>query len=112
MVGKKIGISPIDLPVIVTPDSPIDLCVIVIPHLFSITYIDIGELYINIVITHIKLQPMECYHIFSISRVVYLAKNHYESYSPQMVPVTPNLGVWLMDYVLLYTELPDRSGTR
>ena len=42
---------------------------------------------------------MECYHTFSISRGVYLAKNHYDNYSPQMVPVTPNLGVWLMDYI-------------
>ena len=36
--------------------------------------------------THNKLQPMQCYHIFSNSMVVYLAKNHYDSYSPQMVP--------------------------
>ena len=37
-------------------------------------------------ITHKKLQPMQCYHIFSDSRDVYLAKNHYGSYSPHMVP--------------------------
>ena len=44
-------------------------------------------------ITHKKLQPVQCYHIFSNSRVVYLAKNHYGSYSPQMVPTIPP-GSW------------------
>ena len=39
------------------------------------------------VITHKKLPPMQCYHIFSDTRDVYLSKNHYGSYSPQMVPV-------------------------
>ena len=37
-------------------------------------------------ITHKKLQPVQCYHISSNSMVVYLAKNHYGSYFPQMVP--------------------------
>ena len=32
---------------------------------------------------------MKCYHIFSNYMVVYLAKNHYGSYSPQMVPTNP-----------------------
>ena len=41
------------------------------------------------VITHKKLQPMQCYHIFSDTRDVYLSKNHYGSYSPQMVPTNP-----------------------
>ena len=44
-------------------------------------------------ITHKKLQPVQCYHIFSNSRVVYLAKNHYGSYSPKMVPTNPP-GSW------------------
>ena len=39
------------------------------------------------VITQKKLPPMQCYHIFSDTRDVYLSKNHYGSYSPQMVPV-------------------------
>ena len=39
------------------------------------------------VIIHKKLPPMQCYHIFSDTRDVYLSKNHYGSYSPQMVPV-------------------------
>ena len=38
-------------------------------------------------ITHKKLQPLQCYHIFSDSRDVYLSKNCYEHYSPRMVPV-------------------------
>ena len=38
-------------------------------------------------ITHKKLQPLQCYHIFSESRDVYLTKNCYEHYSPRMVPV-------------------------
>ena len=37
------------------------------------------------VITHKKLQPMQCYHMFSDTRDVYLSKNHYGNYSPQMV---------------------------
>ena len=44
-------------------------------------------------ITHKKLQPVQCYHIFSNSMVVYLAKNHYGSYSPQIVPTNPP-GSW------------------
>ena len=49
-------------------------------------------------ITHKKLQPMQCYHIFSNSMVVYLAKHHYDSYSPQMVPTNP-LARGLMGFV-------------
>ena len=41
------------------------------------------------VITHKKLPPMQCYHIFSDTRDVYLSKKHYGSYSPQMVPTNP-----------------------
>ena len=44
------------------------------------------------VITHNKLQPMQCYHICSDTRDVYLSKNHYDSYSPQMVPVAEMSG--------------------
>ena len=54
-------------------------------------------------ITHKKLQPVQCYHIFSNSMVVYLAKNHYGSYSPQMVPTNPP-GSWPM-LILLDEEL-------
>ena len=78
--------------------APIYFRVIVSAHLFFITKICIGKFNTNRVITHKKLPLMECYHTFSISGGVYLAKNHYDNYSPQMVPVTPNLGVWLMDY--------------
>ena len=49
--------------------------------------------HINRVITHNKLPQIQCYHTFSTSRVVYLAKNHYENYSPQMVPTNPT-GSW------------------
>ena len=48
---------------------------------------------INRLITHKKLPLMYCYHIFSNSRVVYLAKNHYENFSPQMVLTNPT-GSW------------------
>ena len=43
-------------------------------------------------IKHNKLQPLQCYHIFSDSRDVYLSKNCYEHYSPRMVPVAGNSG--------------------
>ena len=43
-------------------------------------------------ITHKKLQPMQCYHIFSDSRDAYLSRNCYENYSPRMVPVAGNSG--------------------
>ena len=41
------------------------------------------------VITHRKLPLLQCYHIFSSTRGVYLPKNHYENYSAQMVPTIP-----------------------
>ena len=44
-------------------------------------------------ITHKKLPPMKCYHIFSDTIDVNLSKNHYGSYSPQMVPTNPP-GSW------------------
>ena len=34
-----------------------------------------------------KLQQLHCYHPFSDSLDIYLTKNHYENYSPKMVPV-------------------------
>ena len=49
--------------------------------------------HINRVITHKKLPKMQCYHILSNSGVVYLSKNHYENYSPQMVLTNPT-GSW------------------
>jgi hypothetical protein len=39
------------------------------------------------VIAHKKLPPPHCYHICSNSRDVYLDINHYEHYSPKMLPV-------------------------
>ena len=44
------------------------------------------------VITHTKLLPVQCYHICSDTRDVYLSKNRYGSYSPQMVPVAEMSG--------------------
>ena len=40
-----------------------------------------------------KLQQPHCYHPFSDSRDTYLTKNHYENYSPKMVPTNPT-GSW------------------
>ena len=34
-----------------------------------------------------KLQQLHCYHRFSDSLDIYLTKNHYENYSPKMVPM-------------------------
>ena len=34
-----------------------------------------------------KLQQLHCYHTFSDSLNIYLTKNHYENYSPKMVPI-------------------------
>ena len=34
-----------------------------------------------------KLQQQHCYHPFSDSLDMYLTKNHYENYSPKMVPI-------------------------
>ena len=34
-----------------------------------------------------KLQQLHCYHPFSDSLNIYLTKNHYENYSPKMVPI-------------------------
>ena len=48
-------------------------------------------------IKHKKLPPMQCYHIFSNSMVVYLARNHYGSYSPEIVLTNPP-GAWPRAY--------------
>ena len=47
-----------------------------------------------------KLQQPHCYHPFSDSRDTYLTKNHYENYSPKMVPTNPT-GSWtkLINYL-------------
>ena len=42
-----------------------------------------------------KLRQPHCYHQFSDSRDTYLTKNHYENYSPKMVPTNPT-GSWTM----------------
>ena len=34
-----------------------------------------------------KLQQLHCYHRFSDSLDIYLTKNHYDNYSPKMVPI-------------------------
>ena len=34
-----------------------------------------------------QLQQLHCYHPFSDSLDIYLTKNHYENYSPKMVPI-------------------------
>ena len=44
-------------------------------HLYNMT--DRGE----------KLQQLHCYHPFSDSLDIYLTQNHYENYSPKMVPI-------------------------
>ena len=49
-----------------------------------------------------KLQQPHCYHPFSDSRDTYLTKNHYENYSPKMVPTNPTgswTNYWYMSYV-------------
>ena len=40
-----------------------------------------------------KLQQPHCYHLFSDSGDTYLTKDHYENYSPKMVPTNPT-GSW------------------
>ena len=48
-----------------------------------------------------KLQQLHCYHPFSDSRDTYLTKNHYENYSPKMVPTNPT-GSWTtVDFFLM-----------
>ena len=40
-----------------------------------------------------KLQQMHCYYPFSDSRDIYPTKNHYENYSPKMVPIAKIWGL-------------------
>ena len=64
-----------------------------------------------------KLQQLHCYHPFSDSLDIYLTKNHYENYSPKMVPIAKiwgsgswtrgkkgRISSWEVDY-----KLEDRS---
>jgi hypothetical protein len=48
---------------------------------------------INCMKTQWKLPILQCYHLFSISRDPYLAKNYYEHSCPQMVPMAKILGL-------------------
>ena len=45
-----------------------------------------------------KLQQLHRYHPFSDSRDTYLTKNHYENYSPKMVPTNPT-GSWTKGFL-------------
>ena len=51
-----------------------------------------------------KLQQLHCYHPFSDSRDTYLTKNHYENYSPKMVP-TNSTGSWTNTQVNLLPKI-------
>ena len=50
-----------------------------------------------------KLQQLHCYHPFSDSLDIYLTKNHYENYSPKMVPIAKiwGSGSWTNGWGLL-----------
>ena len=50
-----------------------------------------------------KLQQLHCYHPFSDSLDIYLTKNHYENYSPKMVPIAKiwGPGSWTIIKVLV-----------
>ena len=50
-----------------------------------------------------KLQQLHCYHTFSDSLDIYLTKNHYENYSPKMVPIAKiwGSGSWTITYSAL-----------
>ena len=47
-----------------------------------------------------KLQQLHCYHPFSDSLDIYLTKNHYENYSPKMVPIAKiwGSGSWTISF--------------
>ena len=51
-----------------------------------------------------KLQQLHCYHPLSDSLDIYLTKNHYENYSPKMVPIAKiwGSGSWTNIYICLY----------
>ena len=65
-------------------------------------------------IAHRKLQPMQCYHIFSDSRDVYLSKNCCDNYSPRMVPVAGNAGSgsWPNSLDLIWNTSCSQDNTR
>ena len=50
-----------------------------------------------------KLQQLHCYHQFPDSLDIYLTKNHYENYSPKMVPIAKiwGSGSWPIAYIYL-----------
>ena len=48
----------------------------------------------------VKLQQLHCYHPFSDSLDIYLTKNHYENYSPKMVPIAKIWGSGSWTYIL------------
>ena len=58
-----------------------------------------------------KLQQLHCYHPFSDSLDIYLTKNHYENYSPKMVPIAKIWGSgswtkWIQTpTVILYAKI-------
>ena len=59
-----------------------------------------------------KLQQPHCYHLFSDSRDTYLTKDHYENYSPKMVPTNPT-GSWTIIHCIQYKDWtmgPDSIG--
>ena len=63
-----------------------------------------------------KLQQLHCYHPFSDSSDIYLTKNHYENYSPKMVPIAKiwGSGSWTMGRILFRrncrkTDVYDKS---
>ena len=49
-----------------------------------------------------KLQQLHCYHPFSDSLDIDLTKNHYENYSPKMVPIAKiwGSGSWTILHIL------------
>ena len=58
-----------------------------------------------------KLQQLHCYHTFSDSLDIYLIKNHYENYSPKMVPIAKIWGLahglvqfWMDSYHIFVTN--------
>ena len=52
-----------------------------------------------------KLQQLHCYHPFCDSLDIYLTKNHYENYSPKMVPIAKiwGSGSWTNIYIYIIT---------
>ena len=71
-----------------------------------------------------KLQQLHCYHPFSDSLDIYLTKNHFENYSPKMVPIAKIWGsgswtngvIWIILHILYHATAmnslaPERSGS-